>query len=420
MKKVVALVLGLTMALSVVGCSGGSQGASAEKGKKETAQGILADKVVVGSSGAQQGAYAFIGKPYYDAMKAYFAELNEKGGVNGKKIELKVLEDEFKPENAIANVQKLINDEKVFSIVGLFGTPGVKAAVPTIKDAGIPAVYFATGAAITTKSGPNFFPVQPNYLYEGKLMAMYANNYFKGKKVAVVYRNDDAGVDGLAGFEDGLKQLGKSDLLVQKVSMDVGTTDATAQIAKVKESGADLVIAYALSGELSVILKEVQKAGLNVPMLTTYSNVSDSFVNSNAPAAPNAIKNLYGLSWVDPTRPAVKTFSDVTKKHFPDATVNAYAMSGWLAAETFTKGLEIAIKDNNNSYDGLTWEAYIAAMGKLNYTEGILNKIAYPNGERNGATNMAVAQAYDTGKKDAKGNSVWAWKNVTDFQEFTK
>jgi branched-chain amino acid transport system substrate-binding protein len=411
MKKVIALVLGLTMVLAV-GCSnkGNNEApASAGETKKETAQGITADKIVVGTTGAQQGAYAFIGKPYFDAMNAYFKELNSKGGVGGKQVELKVLEDEFKAEQSIANVQKLINDEKVFAIVGLFGTPGVKASTPMIADAGIPAVYFATGASITTKSGPNFFPVQPNYIYEGKLMSMYARDFFKSKKTAVIYRTDDAGVDGLAGFEAGAKELGTDSSIVAKLPIDVGTTDATAQIAKIKESGADFIVAYALSGELSVILKEVEKAGLNIPILTTYSNVSDAFIASNVKAAPNAIKNLHGLSWVDPTRPAAIEFAGIVKKHYPDAVVNAYSMSGWIAAETFTKGLELAIKDNGGSTDGLSWEAYVKSMETINYTDGILNKIAYPNGERNGATNMCVA------KVDGP-----AWVNVTEFKEFTK
>lgn len=391
MKRLTVLTLGFSLVLS--GCSGGktAAGATSETTAEPAAQGIYADKIVVGTTGAQQGALAFIGKPYFDGMKAYFAKVNDAGGIEGKKIELTVLEDEFKPENAIANVQKLINDDKVFSLVGLFGTPGVKASIPTVQEAGIPAVYFATGATAPTKAGENFFPVQPNYTTEGQLMAMYAVNHFKANKIAVIYQSDDVGLDGLGGVKTGLEARGAADKLVAELSYDAGATDYTAQLAKVKESGADLLICYGLSGGVSGVLKEMEKTGLtNLPILVTYSNVADSFVAANKEAAPKAIENLFGMGWVDMNRPAVKDMTEAVNKYVPGAEINAYTISGWIAAETFYKGLEIAAK--NQGIDNITWKGYIDAMGELNYTDGIIPKIAYPNGERVGVTNMCLSE----------------------------
>ncbi len=398
MKKILMMLL--VFAIVFTGC--------AKEVETNTAQGIYEDKIVVGTTGAQQGPLAFIGKPYFDGMNAYFDMVNENGGIEGRKIDLIVLEDEFKPETAIANVQNLINDEKVFSLVGLFGTPGVKASIPTVKEAGIPAVYFATGATAPVTAGRNFFPVQPNYAYEGKLMSQYAVDYFKAKKIAVIYRSDDVGLDGLRGVKEGLKIMGKSDLLVAELSFDAGATDFTAQVAKVKESGADVLINYSLGGGVSGVLKELEKMGMtDLPQITPYPNVSDSFVAANLEASPNAIKNLYGMGWVDMTRPAVKDMSDAMAKYYPESAVNAYTVSGWIAAETFYKGLEIALE--NNDINELNWEKYIDAMETLDYTDGIIPKIAYSPGERNGVTNMALVKVV--------GNT---WELQTDYLEFNK
>lgn len=403
MKKVLVLMVMLSLVLA--GCS--TQGTATDTTTETaTAQGIHEDKIVVGTTGAQQGPLAFIGKPYFDGMNAYFEMINENGGVEGKEIELIVLEDEFKPENAIANVQRLINDEEAFALVGLFGTPGVKASIPTVQEAGIPAVYFATGATAPTEAGRNFFPVQPNYFSEGKLMAQYALDYFEAEKVALIYRSDDVGLDGKRGFEEGLKLLGQEDLLVAELSYDAGTTDFTAQVARAKDSEADLIICYGLSGGLSGVIKEMEKLGLDdIPVLAPYPNVADSFVAANKEAAPNVIENVHGMGWVDMERPAVDDMVAAMEKYYPDSTVNAYTISGWIAAETFVKGLEIAVEDHG--FDNLSWENYILSMEKLEYTDGIVPRIAYAENEREGVVDMSLTEI--------EGDT---WVNKTDYTRF--
>ncbi len=405
MKKLLLLIL--VFAMVMAGCSEAVANES-DNDVVESAQGIYEDRIVVGTSGAQQGPLAFIGKPYFDGMNAYFDMVNENGGIEGKKIELIILEDEFKPETSLANVQELVEDEKVFALVGLFGTPGVKANIPNIQEKGIPAVYFATGARATADAGENFFPVQPNYVYEGKLMSQYATEYFNATKIAVVYRTDDLGLDGLRGVKEGLMAQGKSDLLVAELSFDAGTTDFTAQVAKIKEADADIIINYALAGGVSSMLKELEKMGMSdIPQIVPYPNVSDSFIVSNMEGAPNAIENLYGLGWVDMTRDAVNDMVDAVTEYYPESAINAYTVSGWIAAETFVKGLELAIETTD--IDEMTWKKYIEAMNSFEYTEGIIPRIAYSPGVREGVTNMALVEV--------EGST---WELKTDYLEFKK
>ncbi len=98
----------------------------------------------------------------------------------------------------------------------MFGTPGVKASLPTVQESGIPAVYFATGAKAPTEAGRNFFPVQPNYYYEGKLISQYALEHFEAERIALIYRSDDVGLDGSDGLKEGLNsKLEKLRVLLQ-------------------------------------------------------------------------------------------------------------------------------------------------------------------------------------------------------------
>ncbi|EOD00331.1 ABC transporter substrate-binding protein [Caldisalinibacter kiritimatiensis] len=419
MKKIVALLLSLLLVFSLVGCSTNQEGNTevtdtanneqeeAEENNIELAQGVKEDSIKIGTVGVQSGPLAFIGTPYFAGMEAYFNKVNDNGGVNGRKIELIKKDDEFNPAKSLQAVESLIYDEEVFAIVGHLGTPGVMAAVDTVKEAGIPSVYFGSGAVQLTQAGENFFPVQPNYVYEGKLMAKYAVEHFKANNLVVIYRNDDVGRDGLKGVEEGLKELGKSDILKSegKLAYNSGDTDFTVQVQKAKSLNPDLIIIYGLSTGTAGVLKEIEKVGFDVPMLTTYSNADASFLAIAAPGAPNMIKNLHVMGWLDVTEESLKPLNEAMKKYFPDAPVNAYTMAGWVAAETFVAGLKEA-------GDNLSWEGYIEAMNHLNFTEGLAPEISYSPGVRQGVTKMAISKV----AQDESGN--FYFELVSEFNEF--
>lgn len=399
--RALVILLGIVLAFTLTACS--TQTAE----KVELAQGVTEDSIKVGTVGVQSGPLAFIGIPYFAGMEAYFKKVNDEGGVNGRKIELIKKDDEFKPDKALQAIESLIFDEKVFAIVGQLGTPGVMAARETVKEAGIPSVYFGSGAVQLTQAGENFFPVQPNYVYEGKLMAKYAVEEFKANKIAVIYRNDDVGRNGLKGIEEGLKLLGKANILPEegKLAYNAGETDFTVQVQKAKSLNPDLLIIYGLGGGATGILKEVEKVGFDVPMLTTYSNADASFLAIAAPGAPNVIKNLHVMGWLEVTEESLKPLVEAMKKYFPDVPVNAYTMAGWVAAETFVAGLKKA-------GENLTWKGYIEAMNNLKFTEGLAPEISYSEGVREGVKKMAISKVV----KDDKGNYIF--KQITDFKEF--
>ena len=133
-------------------------------------------------------------------INAYLKYVNDAGGVDGRTIKFIHTDDEFNAEKGLACVNTMINDDKIFAFVGHFGTPVVAATLDTLKESGIPSVYFATGIgqlyaekATKADNNRNIMPVQPIYINEGKIMVARAKGDFGATKVGIIYTNDDAG-----------------------------------------------------------------------------------------------------------------------------------------------------------------------------------------------------------------------------------
>lgn len=398
--KLVMLALMLVFVVSLAACQ------SNETGGKDWAQGVTEDTVTVGTIGVMAGPLSFIGLPYYQGMEAYFNAVNDDGGVNGRTIQLLKEDDQFDPAQAIAAAEKLIYDQKVFAIVGQLGTPGVMAVADIVEEEGIPSVYFGSGAAELTQLGDNFFPVQPNYVYEGKLMTKYAIEEFNAETIAILYSNDEAGNDGFKGVTAGLQELGESSRLVLQTAYNPGDTDFTGEMLRLREVDPDLVILFGLSGGVANILANAEEYNINVPMLTTYSNADASFLQLASDRAPEAVKNLHVMGWLDVDEASLQPLVDAMTKYFPEGNpYNAYTMAGWVAAETFVAGLTAAGND-------LSWEGYINAMNNLKFTAGLAPEISYSPGKREGVTHMAVSRVV----VDPQGNYIF--EQVTGFDEF--
>lgn len=390
--RILVAMLCLALLFSMIGCSNGDPGPVDE----EVAQGVTDTTIKIGSMGALSGALSFISVPFAHGMEAYLKKVNDEGGIHGRKIELVVKDDEFNPAKSLQSMESLIYDEKVFAIVGQGGTPNVMATMDIVKEVGIPSVYFGSGAAALTTAGPNFFPVQPTYDYEGKLLTKFAFDLFDAEKIVVLYQNDDVGRDGLTGITQALESLNKKDALSEdgKIAFGAADTDFSVQIQKAKNLDPDAIILYGLSGAAGGILREMEKIGLDVPTLTTYSNADPSFANLVGPAAPNAILNLYATGWsaIDDLE-KMEPYYEMQEKYFPGEEVNAFTTAGWLAAETFVAGLR-------NAGENPTWESYIKGMESLVFTGGLAPQIKYAPGVRQGVQEMNL---YHVKKDEASG-----------------
>ncbi|MBN2794539.1 MAG: ABC transporter substrate-binding protein [Clostridia bacterium] len=384
MKRSLALLLVLALVVSLfAGC-----GDSASSG--DHAQGITDTEILVGNNAATSGVFGPVGQPYIDGLNAYFAMVNDAGGVHGRQIKFLHQDDEFSPEKGKAMYDKLINDDKVFAIVGAFGTPIVGAILEDLKESGIPSVYFATGmpqlyAEDATDYGRNIYPVQPIYTTEGRLFSAWAKGTFEGKKFGVIYSSDDAG-KGL--FEGITKQAEEIGLEVVAEQVAYGAEDVSAAVTKILSQDVDVVAIASMQNTFLTIAKELGKQGNTSPTLTSYVNVGPTYYSQFA-ADIEGKYDLYGPGWLGADETELGQMIEWMEVVNPgnEWGPSPYAISGWLAAKFFTEGLR-RIPEG----DALTWEAFMDAMESkphdLGFGSGSM--IDYADGKRYGTETLSL------------------------------
>ncbi len=378
MKKILSVLL--VLGLIVVGCGSDSK-------KDGTSQGVTDTTIKVGNSAATSGALAPVGVPFVAGMEAYFAMINEQGGVDGRKIEFIHYDDEFVPEKGKSSLEKLVYDDEVFALVGHFGTPIIGATLNDIKDIGIPTVYLATGSGIlydeeATGNDRAVLPVQPVYPMEGRIMATWANGKFDAKSVGVIYTNDDAGKDLLSGVE---KQAEELSLEVTSEQVAVGDSDVSAAVTKILSQDVDVIVVAGIQNTFPQVAKELAKQGNKSPVLTTYVNADPVIANSIS-ADVDGKFDVYANYWVDISEgEEIELYREwIAKQSDEDLSTNAYAMTGWIAASFFVENLK------RLEGEDVTWESYIDAMESEPIKNPFGGYIDFSNGQRLGTQEMGL------------------------------
>ena len=368
--------------------SGSSESTPPVETPKEVkySQGASATEIRVGNSAATSGGFAVVGVPLNAGIEAYFRMVNETGGIDGRQITFWHTDDEFDPAKGKAALEEMVEDEKLFAIVGAMGTPVIAAILDDMKDYGIPCVYFATGipqllstGAKTNADGYNIFPVQPLYETEGRIHAAYAASKFQAKKIGVIYTNDDAGITLHKGISLQVGELPGVELIAEQVA--AGTPDASAAVTSMKNAGVDAVIVSSIQATCPTIIKELAAQGMSVPVITSYINAGIDTSTSVIEAITGRF-DVYATAWVDATK--LELYGGYLEWVPADYLANAYAMAGWIAGATFVEGLR-RIEGQD-----ITWENYMKALESAPIVLPFGAAVDYANGNRWGTQAMSL------------------------------
>jgi len=244
-------------------------------------------------------AYGAIGK----AISAYFAKVNDDGGVNGRKLNFISLDDGYNPAKAVEHARKLVEEDEVLIVFNPLGTPSNSAIHKYMNQKKVPHLFLATGA---TKWGdPKNFPWtmgwQPAYQSEAKIFAAHILDTKPNAKIAVLFQNDDYGKDYLKGFEDGLGAKAAS-MIVSKISYEVTDPTVDSQMLSLKNSGADTFFNITTPKFAAQAIKKAAEIGWKP---THYLNsVSASVGSVMTPAGLENGVGIYTASYLkDPTDP---------------------------------------------------------------------------------------------------------------------
>jgi branched-chain amino acid transport system substrate-binding protein len=361
-------------------------------------QGVSKDEILLGSIQDLSGPIAGFGKQARLGMLLAVDEINEQGGINGRKLKILVEDSAYDPKKAVLAAQKLVNQDKIFMMVGHIGTAQNMAAMP---------VQFE-------KNVINFFPITAaREMYEPfhKLKYSFAATYYdqmrlavpklakeKGaKKACTMYQDDDFGLEVLKGGEDGLKTIGME--FAEKTSYKRGATDFSSQISKMQASGCDFIVLGTIIRETIGAVGTARKLGYNPTFIGSSAAYTDLIHKLGGPAmngiyATMTVQNPY----TDEQSPAIRFWANKYKTKFnEDPTV--FSVYGYSIINTFATA---ATKAGKN----LSTDSFIKVMDTMSIPTDIFGSAPsnFTATKRLGSSASRISQITD-GK----------WKVISEY-----
>jgi ABC-type branched-subunit amino acid transport system substrate-binding protein len=304
--------------------------------------GVTANRILLGQAAVFSGPSAQLGIQMRNGIKAYLDYVNQHGGVNGRKIELVSEDDRYEPSVAPSASKKLIEEHKVFALLGYVGTPTGVAHLPVVTQAKVPLVGMFTGAeALRAPINRYVFHVRASYYDETeKIVEQVVST--GGKKIAVFYQNDAYGEAGRKGTEIALNK--RSMKIHSNGTVERNTLKVEDAVKTINSSEPDAVVMVGAYAACAEFIKQMKKAGSGA----TFYNVS--FVGSKALAdalgesgSGVAISQVVPFPWGTAV-PVVKEYQALAAKSgFND--YNFSAMEGFLTAKVMVEGLRRAGKN---------------------------------------------------------------------------
>jgi ABC-type branched-subunit amino acid transport system substrate-binding protein len=238
--------------------------------------GISAGALRLGMVNVQTGPAAGLGKGMRSGAEAVFKQINAKGGVHGRQIELLVGDDGYEPDKAIDETLKMIEQNKVFSLFGYVGTPTSNAVLPIVKEMDVPLVGAFTGAmTLRAPVTKQVFNVRASYDDEAETLV--AHFLAKGaKSVAVFYQDDGFGQAVLSGTDKALKKRSMS--IAARSSFQRNTLAVKAGLAALLDAKPDAVVMVGTYAPLAAFIKEARAAGLKSQLATVSFVGTDNLV----------------------------------------------------------------------------------------------------------------------------------------------
>ena len=303
-------------------------------------------EIKVGNTNPYSGpasAYGAIGK----SIAAYFRMVNDRGGINGRKLNFISYDDGYSPPKTVEMARKLVEQDEVLLLFQSLGTPSNTAIHKYMNAKKVPQLFVATGATKwnDAKSFPWNMGWQPNYQTEARIYARHILQTKPNAKIAVLYQNDDYGKDYLKGFEDGLGPQAQK-MIVAKASYEVSEPTVDSQILQLKSSGADVFFNITTPKFAAQAIRAAYDSGWKP---THYlNNVSNSVGSVLKPAGIEKAVGIITSAYVkDPTDkrwandPGMKAWRDFMAKYNPDGdTSDPFNVYGYTVAATLEQVLK--------------------------------------------------------------------------------
>ncbi len=338
--------------------------------------GVTDSEIVIGSWGPQDGpagAYGVIDR----TIAGYFNMVNDQGGINGRKVRFIYENDSYQPAKTVAAVKKLVEEDKVFALVGGLGTANNLAVMDYLVQNNVPHLAPATGSsAMAVPLKKNVYHVQLNYPTEATLLTQYALNTLGSKKLAVFYQNDAFGIEGLGTINAVLTKAGVAQATA--VSYETADTNFSAQALKLQTTGADTVILWATPKPGGSVLAEMNKIGYTPKLLATAVLNDPSIFQLAGPGIEGLIIPAWLPAFDDLTNPKIVDYQAFMKKYEPNEPMGGFSLTGYLYGQLMTEALKLTGQD-------LTREKFEQTLDQLkDYKDSVLPTIGWSATDHSG------------------------------------
>ena len=289
-------------------------------------------------------SYAQIGR----TQAAFFKMVNDRGGINGRRINFISYDDAFSPPKTVEQARKLVEGDEVLFIFESVGTPTNAAIQKYMNDKKVPHLFVATGASRfgDYKTFPWTIGWPPTYQTEGRIYARYILDNLPNGKIAILYQNDDSGRDYLKGLREGLGEEAAKRMIVAEISYDLSEPTVDFKVVALKTSGADIFFDEASPKFAAQAIKKAAEIGWKPTVfLASISNSVGAVLkpagldNSKGIISSNYLKDPTDPTWKDD--PAIKEWSAFMDQYFPDGDKSStFTMIGYATAQTLVQMLK--------------------------------------------------------------------------------
>ena len=348
---VAALAVAACSSSSSSSSSSGSSSSSSSSALTASAPGITATQILIGSHQPLTGPAAPGYSEIAPASAAYFAYVNAHGGVYGRKIVYKYLNDAYDPTTTASDVRQLVLQDNVYALFDGLGTPTHLAAISFLNAEKVPDVFVASGCECWNQptTYPETFGWQVDYVREGKILGQYVKQHFAGKKVAFFYQDDEFGMDGVKGLDDEIP----ASMIATKQSYVDTNVNIAPQVAALRASGAQVVVSFSIPAFTALLKLNSLKLGYSPTLVVsnvgsdaiTLSGLLEAFakqggatVNGNA-LINGIITDDYLPAPSDMSSSWIALFSKIHQQYDPKAPFDGNVLYGEAVAYTFVQAM---------------------------------------------------------------------------------
>ena len=367
-------------------------------GGAQAQQGVSKNEILIGTIQDISGPLAAFGKAVRQGMLLRIDEINEQGGIHGRKLKLVSEDSGYDPKRAVLAAQKLVNQDKVFIVAGHIGTAQNNAAMP---------IQFE-------KNIVNFLPVTAaREMYEplNRLKYSFAVTYYdqmrtwlprlvkekSSKKVCAIYQDDEFGLEVLRGAEAGLKGINME--IAEKTSYKRGATDFSSQVARMKGAGCDTVVLGTIIRETIGTIGESRKTGFSPVFVGTSAAYTELIHKLGGPAMNGVYATMTAqVPYLDEASQPLRFWATKYKTQFNDDPT-VFSAYGYLIIDAFAQA---ATKAGTN----LTTDSFIKSMDTMNFPTDLFGSppMTFSATKRLGSDSSRLSQITD-GK----------WKVIADY-----